>query len=235
MATEAIPMTFPNYFDSYPNFTSKKGELPTNAFERLVKELGWSKKKGKRERLVFQMSVAAPKSRSYTDDSSSSSSSTPSVTADPTPTAADNLVNRSSLKYFERYENFTLREGEQARNAFKRLAKSEGWTEMRKNIEKGKFQHSVVEELNSRFSTLEHYQDLCAKLFPEEPTPSSITQCKKLLTSKYVNIWDIYEGKYKYFDKFKDFRKYTCNGRTFNRDLAKKLQFNVFLRVLGGR
>ncbi|KAF9364702.1 hypothetical protein BGX34_000723 [Mortierella sp. NVP85] len=136
------------------------------------------------------------------------------------------------MEYFNTFPTFTLRSGEALRNAFKRLAKSQNWNEDRKSNEKTKFQKQVVQELNKDFNKLEHLQDLCQKLFPEKPVPTSITQCKKLLQSKYINIWDIVEGKYKYFDKYADFQKYTRNGRVFKKELAKSLNFNVFLRQL---
>lgn len=136
------------------------------------------------------------------------------------------------MDYFTTFPTFTLRTGEALRNAFKRLAKSQNWSEDRKTSERTKFQKIVVKELNQNFNQLEHLQDLCQKLFPDQPTPTSITQCNKLLKTKYINIWDIVDGKYKYFDKYADFQKYTRNGRIFKKELAKNLHFKVFLRVL---
>lgn len=134
------------------------------------------------------------------------------------------------MDYFTSFSDFSLRPGEHMRNAFKRLARSECWSEQRRATEKTNFHRSVVQDLNSRFSKLEHYQDLCAKLF--DTIPSTITQCKKLLTTKYVNIWDIVESQYRYFEQYTDFRKYTRNGRTFDKKVAKGLLLNVFLRQI---
>ncbi|KAF9346312.1 hypothetical protein BGX26_002203 [Mortierella sp. AD094] len=217
-ASETYTETNDHYFDSFPNFTFRNGELPKNAFKRLAREQGWSDNQRRHERLLFNESIAKQESNSR-----------------PSSSLSDELIADSSMSYFNRFAGFELKKGEHARNAFKRLAKSQGWSEMRRNLEKINFQKSVVQDLNSRYSTLEHYQDLCEKLVHPETIPTSITQCKVLLKKKYVNIWDIYEGNYRCFETFRQFRKYTCNGRTFDRRHAKDLQFNVFLRVLGGR
>ncbi|KAG0371666.1 hypothetical protein BGX24_001354 [Mortierella sp. AD032] len=112
------------------------------------------------------------------------------------------------MNYFAGLPGFSLRQGEHMRNAFKRLAKN----------------------LNTKFSNLEHYQTLCKKLF--DTTPGTITQCKKLLTTKYVNIWDIVEGRYRYFEQYNKFRAYTRNGREFDRNAAKRLLLDAFLRSI---
>ncbi|KAG0003747.1 hypothetical protein BGZ65_001381 [Modicella reniformis] len=136
------------------------------------------------------------------------------------------------MDYFAAFPDFTINPGEQRVKAFKRLAKSQKWSIERRTSERTKFHKLVVEDLNGLFNKLEHFQDLCDNLFPLEPTPTSISQCKKLLQSKFVNIWDIFEGDYKCFDTYAEFRKYTTKGRIFNRNLAKGLFFNVFLRKL---
>ena len=127
------------------------------------------------------------------------------------------------------FANFSLRQGELTRNAFKRLAKNEGWSQARRAEERRHFHKSIVQDLNERFNKLEHYQDLCQKLFEDKLVPGSITQCKKLLNTKYVNIWDIFEERYRYFDDYEPFRRYTRKGRMFDRQEAKKLFLNVFL------
>jgi len=137
-----------------------------------------------------------------------------------------------AMEYFTTFPTFTLHPNEALRNAFKRLAKSQNWNKDRTANEKTKFQKLVVLELNKDFNKLEHLQDLCQKLFPDKPVPTSITQCNKLLKTKYINIWDIVEHKYKYFDKYADFQKYTRKGRVFKKELAKSLNFRVFLRQL---
>ncbi|KAF8933077.1 hypothetical protein EDD21DRAFT_137055 [Dissophora ornata] len=134
------------------------------------------------------------------------------------------------MEYFVGFPNFTVRQGEHLRNAFNRLAKEKHWEKAKKVDESRNFQRLVVQDLNSRFNKLEHYQDLCEKLF--ETTPNTLTQCKLLLNTKYVNIWDIVEERYQYFDNFREFRKYTCPKRIFKKDIAKELLLNVFLRHL---
>ncbi|KAK3840859.1 MAG: hypothetical protein J3R72DRAFT_446519 [Linnemannia gamsii] len=134
------------------------------------------------------------------------------------------------MNYFASLPGFSLRQGEHMRNAFKRLAKSKGWSIQTRATERESFHRSVVQDLNTKFSNLEHYQTLCKKLF--DTTPGTITQCKKLLTTKYVNIWDIVEGRYRYFEQYNKFRAYTRNGREFNRKAAKELLLNVFLRSI---
>ncbi|KAI7818510.1 hypothetical protein BC939DRAFT_291234 [Gamsiella multidivaricata] len=134
------------------------------------------------------------------------------------------------MNYFAAFPDFSLRQGEHLRNAFKRLAREKGWSDGMRASEKTKFYRCVTQHLNDRFNKLEHFQDLCQKLF--DSTPSSITKCKALLITKYVNIWDIVEGQYKYFEHYADFRKYTSKGRTFDRREAKGLLLNVFLRHL---
>ncbi|KAF9168994.1 hypothetical protein BGX21_010895 [Mortierella sp. AD011] len=215
--TTTTSVTYPDYFDSFPDFVFRHKELPKNAFKRLAREQGWSDNERGLERMIFEESLAR-------QEESSSGSLSP---------LSGELASDWSMNYFNRFPNFELRKGEHARNAFKRLAKLQGWNDMRKNLERATFHKSVVQDLNSRYSTLAHYQDLCAKLVDSEAVPTSITQCKTLLQTKYVNIWDIYEGNYRCFDTFKQFRKYTCNGRVFDRQLAKDLNFKVFLRVLG--
>lgn len=131
------------------------------------------------------------------------------------------------MDFFAGFPDFSLRRGEHWRNAFKRLARSECWSEKRRATERTNFHTIVVQDLNTRFNKLEHYQNLCAELF--DTKPSTITQCKKLLTTKYVNIWDIVEGRFRYFEQYSDFQKYTRNGRMFDRQAAKALLLNVFL------
>ncbi|KAF9998575.1 hypothetical protein BGZ80_010599 [Entomortierella chlamydospora] len=218
--TITASVTYPDYFDSFPDFIFRHKELPRNAFKRLAREQGWSDNQRGLETMIFNESLARQ------EEESSSGPSSP---------LSGELASDWSTNYFNRFPNFELRNGEHARNAFKRLAKLQGWSDMRKNLERENFHKSVVQDLNSRYSTLAHYQDLCAKLIDSETVPTSITQCKALLQTKYVNIWDIYEGNYRCFDTFKQFKKYTCNGRVFDRNLAKSLNFNVFLRVLGGK
>ncbi|GJJ74237.1 hypothetical protein EMPS_06595 [Entomortierella parvispora] len=131
------------------------------------------------------------------------------------------------MDYLTGHSGFTLRRGEHLRNGFKRLAKAEGWSDAQRAEERKQFHRAVVQDLNQQYSKLDHYQELCQKLFDE--TPATVTQCKKLLTTKYVNIWDIVEEKYRYFDDFKTFRNYTKKGRLFDRQEAKALLLNVFL------
>ncbi|KAF9953427.1 hypothetical protein BGZ72_005447 [Mortierella alpina] len=133
------------------------------------------------------------------------------------------------MEYFARFPEFSIRQGEHLRNAFKRLANSRHWQEGKRSKERAQFHQQVMNDMNDRFDKLEHLQDLCQKLFDQEP--STITQCKKLLCTKYINIWDIVEGRYKYFDNYKDFRSYT-RKHTFDRVAAKGLRLNVFLRQL---
>ncbi|KAG0285250.1 hypothetical protein BGZ98_005586, partial [Dissophora globulifera] len=128
------------------------------------------------------------------------------------------------MNYFATFPGFIIRPGEVLRNAFKRLASSKQWSDRARTEEKAKFHQCVAQELDNRFNKLEHYQQLCDNLF--DTVPSTITQCKKLLTTKYVNIWDIFEGKYKYFEHYDEFRRYTKKGRTFNKTTAKGLMLN---------
>lgn len=130
---------------------------------------------------------------------------------------------------FAQFPEFALRRGEHLRNAFKRLAKSRGWQQQRLSKKRTQFHRQVAQDVNAKFEKLEHLQDLCQKLF--DLKPGTITQCKKLLCTKYFNIWDIVEGRNKCFDNFKDFRTYT-RKRMFDREAAKDLQLNVFLRQL---
>ncbi len=133
------------------------------------------------------------------------------------------------MNYFAQFPEFSIRQGEHLRNAFKRLAEARGWQQKRRSKERAHFHRQVTQDVNARFDKLEHLQDLCRKLFDQEP--DSITQCTKLLCTKYINIWDVVEGKYEYFDSFREFRIYT-KKRTFDREAAKGLRFNVFLRQL---
>ncbi|KAG0230746.1 hypothetical protein BGX31_005723 [Mortierella sp. GBA43] len=136
------------------------------------------------------------------------------------------------MEYFTTFPSFTIKDGEALRNAFKRLAKLNNWEEARRSSERTKFHKLVIKEMNTKYDKLEHLQGLCENLFPDKPTPTSITQCTKLLKTKYVNIWDIVDGKFRYFDDYKTFRNYTRNGRTFRKEAAKGLMLNVFLRHL---
>ncbi|KAF9982305.1 hypothetical protein BGZ75_006279 [Mortierella antarctica] len=135
-----------------------------------------------------------------------------------------------TMDYFAQFPEFSIRQGEHLRNAFKRLARSRGWQDGGRSRERAQFHRQVMHDMNAQFAKLEHLQDLCRRLFDQEP--GTITQCQKLLCTKFINIWDIVERDYKYFDSFKDFRKYTTNGRTFDREAAKGLRLNVFLRKL---
>ncbi|KAF9965082.1 hypothetical protein BGZ70_005429 [Mortierella alpina] len=134
------------------------------------------------------------------------------------------------MNYFAQFPGFSIRRGEHMRNAFKRLARARGWQDGTRSTERTHFHRQVVQEMNARFDTLEHLQDLCQKLFDQ--VPGTITQCKKLLCTKFINIWDIVEGKYEYFDSRKDFLNYTRKNRMFDREAAKGLRLNVFLRQL---
>ncbi|KAG0274485.1 hypothetical protein BGZ95_009726 [Linnemannia exigua] len=129
------------------------------------------------------------------------------------------------MDYFTNFPGFSLRKGEHMRNAFKRLAKSKGWSEKKRATEREIFHRSVVQDLNTRFIKLEHYQNLCKELFDD--VPSTITQCKKLLTSKYVNIWDIVEGRYRYFEEYKEFRSYTHHD-----PVHKRIPVEVWVQIL---
>ncbi|KAF9982222.1 hypothetical protein BGZ75_006383 [Mortierella antarctica] len=113
------------------------------------------------------------------------------------------------MNYFTQFPEFSIRRGEHLRNAFRRLARSRGWQEGRRSRERAQFHRQVVQDVNTQFDKLEHLQDLCQKLFDQ--VPGTITQCKNLLCTKYINIWDIVEGKYEYFDSFRDFQKYTVH------------------------
>ncbi|KAF2421829.1 hypothetical protein EJ08DRAFT_653318 [Tothia fuscella] len=58
-------------------------------------------------------------------------------------------------------------------------------------------ERDLEEEMNSRYgsaSKLEGWQKLCADV-AISPVPASITQCKKALTTVYVNIFDLIEAR----------------------------------------
>lgn len=119
------------------------------------------------------------------------------------------------MDYFKSY-NFDVKKEERLLNAFKRLSIEKGW-----NI--------VNKTLNEKYNKLEHYQELCTNILNKRP--NTITQCKKVLKTIYVN-WDIVDEKYTYFDNYKKFRKYTINGKIFPKDNAKGLNLNIFLKKL---
>ncbi|KAF9111864.1 hypothetical protein BGX27_004337 [Mortierella sp. AM989] len=227
-----------NYFNNHPSFIRRRGEHARNAFKRLAEQKNWTDQKKLSEQVILVANIyqglhSRPASTIPTGSTRSVVSNTDSDTSSEADTD-DDIHGAPIMNYFNRFPDFTLKRGELARNAFKRLAKMKGWSEMRRNLEKANLQRCVTQELNDRFCKLEHLQDLCMKLLKPPSMPSSITQCEKMLKTIYVNIWDICEGKYKTFPDFKSFQKYTSHGRTFNRENAKALKFKVFLRVLSG-
>ena len=46
------------------------------------------------------------------------------------------------------------------------------------------------------------------------------------------SVENAYEGEYEYFDSYRAFQNYTRNNRKFDREAAKGLHLNVFLRHL---
>lgn len=133
------------------------------------------------------------------------------------------------MDYFKSYD-FILNDKEELINAFGRLCIEKKWNKNKTKKEKKEFINIISNDLNDKYNKLEHFQDLCIKLLNNKP--NTITQCKKTLKSVYVNIWDIVDEKYNYFTNYKDFKKYTFNGKTFSRKEAKKLNLNVFLKKL---
>ena len=133
------------------------------------------------------------------------------------------------MEYFNRFPEFHVREGERILNAFKRLARQEQWNDGRRRKEKLLFLDNMVQTLNDRLSKLEHFQALCETIFPDRDLPLSLTKCRELLKSVYINIWDLIDDKHQCFNSYDAFRRYTLK-RTFPRDHAKKLHVNVFLR-----
>ncbi|KAF8976783.1 hypothetical protein BGZ46_007964 [Entomortierella lignicola] len=214
------PIKPKDYFDNYPKFVFRKGELPKNAFKRLAKEQGWSEKKRNLERHIFKSSIANHESKSH-DISSVSSASM----------LDDSASVSAGVRYFSRYEGFNLRDGETLRSGFKRIAKTYEWSTMRTNLERANLHQKVIDELNERLKTLRDYQDLCENFFHPEKLPGSMSECKAMLRTKYINIWDLYEEKYQCFDDFKKFKKYTYKGRVFAIEYGRKLdKLRDFLR-----
>lgn len=60
-------------------------------------------------------------------------------------------------------------------------------------LEKNIFINIVNKTLNEKYNKLEHYQELCTNILNKRP--NTITQCKKVLKTIYVNIWDIVDEK----------------------------------------
>lgn len=133
------------------------------------------------------------------------------------------------MDYFKSY-NFDVKKEERLLNAFKRLSIEKGWNKNIIKKEKNIFINIVNKTLNEKYNKLEHYQELCTNILNKRP--NTITQCKKVLKTIYVNIWDIVDEKYTYFDNYKKFRKYTINGKIFPKDNAKGLNLNIFLKKL---
>lgn len=132
------------------------------------------------------------------------------------------------MDYFKSY-NFDVKKEERLLNAFKRLSIEKGWNKNIIKKEKNIFINIVNKTLNEKYNKLEHYQELCTNILNKRP--NTITQCKKVLKTIYVN-WDIVDEKYTYFDNYKKFRKYTFNGKIFPKDNAKGLNLNIFLKKL---
>ncbi|KAF9432025.1 hypothetical protein BGZ76_011397 [Entomortierella beljakovae] len=220
------------YFSQFQGFSPRKNELPKNALNRLASLRNWSDKRIAKEKRKLDVIIA----KEYTEEDTEELGSTFSnLSLNGNNADNENLQDQASgsrPSYFLRFPDFTFKKGEHSRNAFKRLAKLQNWSKNTTAAEKKKFHESVAQELGAKASSLQFLQDLCEALFVLDHAPTSITQCKNLLKTKYVNIWDIYEENYKYFDSYKEFRKYTRNGRVFKKEVAKMLGLNVFLRIV---
>ncbi|EON67896.1 hypothetical protein W97_07393 [Coniosporium apollinis CBS 100218] len=127
------------------------------------------------------------------------------------------LEDGVKLGYFESFPDFVPDPTDSLASEFKRLAIHKKWA------------------INSaEYPTkLENFQRLCVEV-GIDPPPPSITQCKKALKGVLVNLVNLVDSRrtgepIKQFDTFKEFRRYTFNGRVFPKNEAKE---DTFLKVL---
>jgi hypothetical protein len=90
--------------------------------------------------------------------------------------------------------NFFVRHGHQLRaeedvhKAFIRLAQRQNWRKQTKQNKRDELCDIILGGLRCDNNLLS-LQDYCVRYFPSKETPSTITACKKLLNTIYVNIW----------------------------------------------
>jgi hypothetical protein len=134
------------------------------------------------------------------------------------------------VKDFFKHNGGIVGDSENILKAFKRMSLDRNWRPATLQRKKQELANIVATKLESNLNSLKFLQDLCERYFAGEP-PQSITQCKKLLNTIYVNIWDVVKGSDRTFDNYKSFCVY-CRKNPFPREEAKSKNLNVFLRKI---
>ncbi|KAJ9649046.1 hypothetical protein H2199_000959 [Coniosporium tulheliwenetii] len=168
--------------------------------------------------------------------SSGQASSSATLSKKPSQHHQAKLEDGVKLGYFESFTDFVPDPTDSLASEFKRLAIHKKWA-----TDSDKYHHNrrlaYADQFGQYFGTdatkLENFQRLCVEV-GIDPPPLSITQCKKALKGVLVNLVNLVDSRrtgepIKQFDTFKEFRRYTFNGRVFPKDEAKE---DTFLKVL---
>jgi hypothetical protein len=143
-------------------------------------------------------------------------------------------VAEQAVKYYANLPTtqFALRNGtirevdESLLGLFDRLSIGKNWTSTIRAEKRKDLERAVCDEVETSLSSLHRLQELCAKY--DLPVGKSLTQCRKSLKTKYVNIWDILDENPTTFPNYKSLRR-DIKHRSFSKTLAKDAQLNVFL------
>lgn len=126
--------------------------------------------------------------------------------------------------------------------AFNRLSVREDWDKEERKEEKLQFSETVMEAAEQQLASdkLSTLHAIIERYMPERKLPKSVTQCRRLITTLYVNIYDFANpdpasASYdRQFDSLGELRRYTKKrGKVFPKDVAKEnLATKLLLRPI---
>lgn len=133
------------------------------------------------------------------------------------------VVFAKYLKY-NRYEEFYLQCGckDNENNAliwFNKLSRLQNWLPETYKRNKNNFCNLLADEFERvyRSAPLNAFQNFCLlyKICEKEKVPKTIIECKLLINSVYINIWDLMESKPICFKNSQDLQQYTLQTKRF--------------------
>lgn len=114
------------------------------------------------------------------------------------------------------HNGFVYQHNQSSMRNYRRLEQHMHWDEPARKTHLRLFNRAVLIHANADLNRLETAQEIVERydLVPDgEPLPNSVTKCKQLIKTLFVNIYDFVDGNATKFDTLRELRSYSKKNK----------------------